>query len=144
MMTGNFLLGLEGELGVLGVSQGATTVFDGHVWSTEVGPFMSTLRGRAGYAFGDWLVYGTGGLAVATIEDISIGNTPGETAREDGLRAGWVAGGGVEYAASDRWSVRAEFLHMDFGREEGASANNEQHYFENTLNVFRVGASYAF
>ena len=33
---------------------------------------------------------------------------------------------------------------MDFGREEGASANNEQFYFENTLNVFRVGASYAF
>jgi outer membrane immunogenic protein len=144
MMTGNLLLGLEGELGVLGVSQGATTVFDGHVWSTEFGPFMATMRGRAGYAFGDWLVYGTGGLALATIEDVSIGNTPGETARKDGLRAGWVVGGGAEYAVSDQWSVRAEFLHMDFGREEGASANNEQFYFENTLNVFRVGASYAF
>jgi outer membrane immunogenic protein len=144
MVSDQFMLGLEGDVGVLGVSQGATTVFDGHVWSSEFGPFLSTLRGRAGYAFGNALVYATGGLALATITDTSLGNTPGETAKEDGLRAGWVIGGGVDYALYEGWTMRGEFLHMDFGRENGRSDNNEIYYFENSLNLFRIGATHKF
>jgi outer membrane immunogenic protein len=31
-------------------------------------------------------------------------------------RTGWVAGGGVEYAAWDHVTLKLEYLHADFGR----------------------------
>ncbi len=144
MFSDHWFLGVEGELGVLGVSQGATEVFDGHVWSSEFGPFMSTLRGRAGYAFGDFAVYGTGGLALASITDVSLGNTPGETAKEDNVRAGWVIGFGADYALENGWALRGEFLHMDFGRQSGLSDNAESYYFDNSLNLLRIGVTRSF
>lgn len=139
-----FLFGMEADIGVINVSQGATEVFDGHIWSTNIGPFWGTLRGRAGYAIDDFLMFVSGGLAVASIDDTSIGNTPGETAKEDNLRAGWVVGGGVEYALDDYWILKAEYLHMDFGRYEGQSANNEDYYFENVVDLIRFGANVRF
>ncbi len=144
MLNDQWLVGVEGELGVLGVSQGATEVFDGHIWSSEFGPFMSTLRGRVGYAFGDVVMYGTGGLALAGITDISIGNTPGETASEDNVRAGWAIGFGADYALDNDWRLRGEFLHMDFGRKDGLSDNAEAYSFDNSLNLLRVGLTRSF
>jgi len=141
----NWVAGVEGDLGIMNVSEGATTVFDGHVWSSNFGPLWGTLRGRAGYLFSnDLLAYATAGLAVASIDDTSIGNTPGETAAEDGLRAGLVAGVGVEYAMDERWTLKAEFLHMDFGKESGQSSNAENYSFDNSVNILRVGANVAF
>jgi outer membrane immunogenic protein len=144
MWTPEILFGVEGDLGVMNVSQGTTTVFDGHNWSTDIGPIWGTLRGRAGYTFDSVLIYATTGLAFANIDDTSIGNTPGETAIEKGLRAGWVIGTGVEYALDSLWTLKAEYLHMDFGSVEGRSANNEAYRFENTVNLLRVGANYRF
>jgi opacity protein-like surface antigen len=31
-------------------------------------------------------------------------------------RAGWTVGGGLEYAVTNNWSVRAEYRYSDFGR----------------------------
>lgn len=143
MYSPHLLLGVEGDLGSLGVSQGTTTVFDGHNWSSHFGGF-ATLRGRAGYVIDNTLLYGTAGLAVASIENISIGNTAPETAIEDGLNAGWVIGFGAEYAVNHNWTVKGEFLHMDFGKVEGKSANNEDFSFEDKVNVVRMGANYKF
>ena len=140
----NILLGVEGDIGVMNVSQGATEVFDGHIWSTSTGSFWSTLRGRVGYVFDSVLVHASGGLALASIDDSSIGNTPGETASEDGARAGWVVGTGVEYALDNAWTLKAEYLHMDFGSIDGRSANNEAYSFENTVNLVRFGTNYRF
>ena len=33
-----------------------------------------------------------------------------------GQPVGWTAGGGVEYAIDNNWSVRAEYRYTDFGR----------------------------
>jgi outer membrane immunogenic protein len=140
----NFLFGLEADIGVINVSQGATEVFDGHVWSTNIGPFWGTFRGRAGYTMDNILMFVTGGLVVASIDDTSIGNTPGETAKEDDLNVGWVIGGGVEYALDNSWTLKAEYLHMDFGRTDGQSANNEDYYFENEVDLIRFGANMRF
>lgn len=32
-----------------------------------------------------------------------------------GMRYGWTLGGGVEYAMDDKWSIRIEYSHSDFG-----------------------------
>ena len=86
--------------------------------------WFSTFRGRAGYAFDRFLVYGTAGAAVARIR-----STTNVLFASDGLdffntnlvgqatdtRWGWAAGVGAEYAFGGNWSIKAEYLHLDFG-----------------------------
>ncbi len=141
----NWVAGVEGDLGIMNVSEGATTVFDGHVWSSSFGPLWSTLRGRAGYLFSnDLLVYATGGLALATIDDVSIGNTPGETAIDEGTRLGLAVGVGAEYAWDETWTLKAELLHMNFREANGQSTNAEDFSFDNNVTLLRVGANMQF
>ena len=37
------------------------------------------------------------------------------TATDSDTKAGWTAGGGVEYAFRNHWSLGVEYLYMDFG-----------------------------
>ena len=73
------------------------------------------LRGRIGYATSHWLVYATGGLAYAGERFV---NAPGGGLEEKhiGVRLGWAAGAGVEYAFAPHWTVRLEYLYSQFGR----------------------------
>lgn len=86
---------------------------------------LSSVRGRLGYTFGSLLAYGTGGVAWAdwrgsatTPDGIGPGaEESGTLEYGDDLLLGWVAGGGVEYKLFKNLSVRAEYMHYDFGRE---------------------------
>lgn len=138
------VLGVEADLGLMDVSAGPETVFDGHVYSAEFGSFWGTLRGRLGLAMGDLLLYGTGGLAFMDVSEVSIGNTPGETAISEDLRTGWVVGAGIEQALTQETSIKLEYLHMDFGSNEGRSDNNERFAFDETADLLRVGLNYRF
>jgi outer membrane immunogenic protein len=86
--------------------------------------WFSTVRGRLGVSFDRLLIYGTGGLAVGRLKSstsVSFGTDqfflPGFTfVGSDTLtRIGWAAGVGAEWAITDNWSVKAEYLHLDFG-----------------------------
>lgn len=86
----------------------AVTTANGDV--TEQLDYVSTFRGRLGYAFGPWMIYGTGGLALAGgrfVDDLP----PGGQARELRLRTGWAAGAGVERAIAALWNVRLEYIY---------------------------------
>jgi iron complex outermembrane recepter protein len=72
--------------------------------------WLATTRGRAGYAFDRFLVYGTGGAASGNIQ-ANFSNDPVTTS----TRTGWAAGGGVEYALGRNWSAKAEYLFVDLG-----------------------------
>jgi outer membrane immunogenic protein len=82
--------------------------------------WQATFRGRVGFATNDWLLYGTGGLAVAGVrESQNVGNlvaggTTTQFASSD-TRVGWVAGGGIEKAFGSNWILRVEYLHADYG-----------------------------
>ena len=73
--------------------------------------FFATVRGRIGYAHGPWLVYATGGLALADliVSDFATSTFAG-TAQSSSheLRPGWTAGGGVEWMVMPRWSMKVE------------------------------------
>jgi outer membrane immunogenic protein len=58
---------------------------------------VGTARLRAGFAFDRFLIYGTGGAAFQDFED-----------------AGWVGGGGGEFAITDNVTAGIEYLHYDF------------------------------
>lgn len=144
MWSPNVLIGVEADLGLMNVSAEDKVVYDGHIYKTSYGPWWSTVRGRIGYLFGNTLLYGTGGLAIMAVDEVSIGNTPGETANNRDVRAGWVLGAGVEHALSSTMTAKLEYLHMDFGTYEGLSANREDFSFTNRLDVVRVGLNFKF
>jgi iron complex outermembrane receptor protein len=72
--------------------------------------WLSTVRGRAGYAFDRFLVYGTGGAAFGNVQ-ANFSNDPVTSATE----AGWAVGAGVEIAFAPNWSAKAEYLFVDLG-----------------------------
>lgn len=78
---------------------------------------LDTLRGRAGLAWGRFLLYGTGGAAFARV-GLSVCNLA-SCASDSQIRTGWTAGLGGEWAI---WSdpaktltVKIEYLHADLG-----------------------------
>ena len=70
--------------------------------------WLSTVRGRAGYAFDRYLVYGTAGAAFGNVR-ASFSNDPVSSATE----TGWTAGAGIEVALARNWSAKAEYLFVD-------------------------------
>jgi high affinity Mn2+ porin len=111
---------------------------------------FGTLRGRIGYAFNHWMVYGTGGLAwthdVLTrtqIDGTAGAAAPGTIEPELLWRFGWAAGLGVEMALSPRWSARAEYLVTQFGRS-GVSFPGAAQPFDSDLALqsVRLGLNY--
>ena len=109
---------------------------------------LGTLRGRIGYAPGNWLLYVTGGLAIGHVEHsvtevLSPGTTcvaPAgnscQTVSDSATKVGWTVGAGAEFAFWQHWSIGAEYLYVDLGDTTltinslgAASATN---YFFNT------------
>jgi outer membrane immunogenic protein len=95
------------------------------------------------------LFYATGGWAVARIT-----NTYDTTAFGGGFaslshtRDGWTAGGGIDYAVTNNWSLLAEYRYSDFGTFIDRSAvaffpatTVSRHFTENQL---EGGVSYKF
>ncbi len=92
--------------------------------------FVGTVRGRLGYGFDRFLVYGTGGFAYGDVRDqedfINGAGTDLFTGSRSALQTGYAYGGGVEYAIpttsflnffhSSAVTVKAEYLHYDLGR----------------------------
>ena len=116
--------------------------------------WISTVRGRVGLPFDHWLIYGTGGLAVADVSmnsTVTVGNPPlgqllGST---DKTKAGWTLGGGAEYAICSNITLKAEALWFDLGNISLNAANPN---FNSSLDVdqkvegviARVGIGYKF
>jgi iron complex outermembrane recepter protein len=67
--------------------------------------WLSTVRGRAGYALDRFLIYGTGGAAFGNVRANFSNDSVGST-----TEAGWTAGAGVEVALARNWSAKAEYL----------------------------------
>jgi outer membrane immunogenic protein len=113
--------------------------------------WFGTLRGRIGWAMGErsnWLPYITGGFAYGQ-GTISGNGTAGGVPvafNSTNTYAGWVLGGGVEWAFWDRWSAKAEYLYMDFGRGPVIPLTPMVNIHAGRMidNVGRVGVNYHF
>jgi len=107
--SGMFVAGIEADGAWADVSQTAT--FAG-VTATAKLDSLATVRGRAGVAFDQVFLYGTGGLALA---DTKLSATAlGVTLSDSKTQTGWTAGAGVEWMFVPRWSLKAEYLYRRF------------------------------
>ena len=111
VQNGNVVLGYEGDTSVTGKKGTAFEFPPNGAFSNEVKEhWLSTFRGRLGYAQNNWLVYATAGGALANIENTVTG--PGGAISEKHWHWGWTAGGGVEVKFAPDWTAKVEYLYV--------------------------------
>lgn len=98
-------------------------------------PWFGTVRGRAGAAFNNVLLYATLGLAYGSLE----GQIPGldETRTE----VGWAGGLGAEYGFASNWSAKVEYLYVDLASREFSITGTDNGL---RANILRLGINYHF
>ncbi|MBR1092653.1 carbohydrate porin [Bradyrhizobium manausense] len=151
MLPSRVLLGIEADLSAPNTIAGAqtvTSVAGGQTSYTDTVLDYGTLRGRLGYAFGNWLVYGTGGLAWAYDKlertqlaggNVALGMT--ETALLS--RWGWAAGAGVEVPIWPNWTAKLEFLETSFGnRQKNFPLAGQTYSSDLSMQSVRLGVNY--
>ncbi len=146
----NYVIGLEGDFQFSGqkhdqvftaINPTNGTLFGNPVTGTVTAPYseklswLSTVRGRIGYAGDRWLVYATGGLAVGQVKFDGFATAIGAPQGNVGCapinpvagtcalasisnsvtKAGWTLGAGIEGAFAGNWSWKVEYLHVDLG-----------------------------
>lgn len=99
---------------------------------------LGTTRGRIGYSFGNFMVFGAGGIALAHTEASFAGD------EDDHLQVGWTAGGGIEAKLGTNWSARVEYLYADFSEERYAAEGGPTVDVEYDMNIVRGGVAYHF
>jgi outer membrane immunogenic protein len=107
---------------------------------------LGTVRGRIGYAFDRALLYATGGLAYGRVHNsaISDSNESGQQYDSTKWKTGWTAGGGLEYAITNNWTVRCEALYVDLGTTTVTNLSGCRFAFKNTYTLGRLGMNYKF
>ena len=94
------------------------------------------MRGRAGVAINNVLIYGTAGLAYGELTADTAGNLS-----ESHTSFGWVAGLGGEVGLAPHWSAKAEWLYLDFANR-GYSVTGTNNGL--AANLVRLGLNYHF
>jgi outer membrane immunogenic protein len=169
---GSFVFGVESDFNYLGLR--------GHATSSATYPdtapvafainssvntnWLFTARPRVGIASGNWLFYATGGLAITdlnakfTFAD-NCGDTqcngPGvpsafETASFSRTKLGYAVGGGIEAGLWSNWTVKAEYLYVNFGTSSiklvaplpFGSQQPFTHSVDLQANIARIGLNY--
>ncbi len=122
-------------------------------WQLQVTEtWLATARARLGYTVTDrWLWYVTGGGAWTSMRVNNF--VPGGvgaflTSQEKRTISGWTVGVGTEYAVGYGWSIKSEFLYVNFGSKDFFSAANR--VSDSVIRVkqedyvWRVGMNYKF
>jgi len=135
------VLGVEGDIDWADINGSTTTACAAGCQTKDT--WLSTVRGRLGYAADRFMPYITGGLAVGNIEP----STPGFSGANT-TNAGWTVGGGIEFAIAGHWTAKAEYLYVDLGSINcstcGPAAGSPTQSVSYTANLFRGGINYRF
>ncbi len=137
---GPAVLGVEGDGDWTDLTGTGTTPGCG-LGCTTSNSWLATARGRLGYAADRFMPYVTGGAAFGNI-NASTPGFPGASA----TNAGWTVGGGLEFAISRNWSIKAEYLYVDLGHFDcGLSCSLvAPDHVSFTANIVRGGVNYRF
>jgi high affinity Mn2+ porin len=155
MLPNRFVVGAEADASfpsfpnLSGISIGGTsTLFspaNGPESYSETVHHSGSLRGRVGYAPGNWLLYATGGFAW-TYNQLTLTQLANGTVESPFLwRLGWVAGAGVEVPVAPRWTAKLEYLFTDYGVSSVRFPAAGQHFDSSfSLQALRAGLNYRF
>lgn len=136
LQCGNVVFGFESDFNWVDLDDDRRHKRDKHFWGEDDDGFrhgrsadwVSTLRGRIGWTNDRILVYATGGAAFTNLDRDFSGRGRDEHEYHgwgisdrhhgsDDVQWGWVAGGGVEFLHSDRFTIKAEALWIQFDND---------------------------
>ena len=142
---GGLVLGIEGD--VDGSNYKSTYALGGLTDYTRQN-IQGSVRGRLGVAVDRALFYATGGVAFGDLGNSYVNGINGLGDSISHTRVGYTVGGGVEYAFTNNWSIRAEYRYTDFGTftdnlatSTGGGVNVRHHETDNRV---QAGISYKF
>lgn len=141
------VVGVEGD--IQGTDYRSSQTF-GTFTETHRNEIIGTARGRVGIAVDRALFFATGGAAFAQFQNSYA--APGLVPFYQQLthtKIGYVVGGGVEYAITTQFSLRAQYLYMDLGRYTdvptfGGAPAGYTFSHHDTIQRVTVGFSYKF
>ena len=130
--------------------------------------WLGTTRLRAGLAVENLMVFGTAGLAFgnptnsvnfdAEIDVVGNGGVINQplvdahsfSGSSSGMKMGWAAGAGAEYAITESVSIKAEYVYYDLGDTTVAATSSDapdfsaEYTFKNVGQAARIGLNYRF
>ena len=154
VQVGRFVYGIEGDYGWSNAkggkacTGGATPFF--FTCEAEVNS-LASLTGRVGHTWGRALFYAKGGLAAgeATAQTSQNQNLPVPPSNtpvngESKWLLGWTVGAGMEFALTDRWSAKAEYMYYDLGQDNFRIDGPLVADADVKGNTVRIGVNYHF
>jgi outer membrane immunogenic protein len=122
----NWVIGLEADFQGADINAAAShsvvNLANGNIGTTSLSErldFLGTVRGRLGWAAGNWLFYGSGGLAYGDVHSAIGFSSPADAIAFAGshseTRVGWAAGAGINYAFTPNWIIGVDYIHYDLG-----------------------------
>ena len=130
LQSGPLVWGIEGDLDWTRIRGSSAINETSNRW-------LSTVRGRLGYAMGatgSVMPYITGGVAFGDINN-AVGAASSRTSK-----TGYALGGGIEAALTGPWTAKVEYLYVDLGNGPTVGAVTSDFH----TNIVRAGLNYRF
>jgi opacity protein-like surface antigen len=144
---GHWVVGIEGDYGFSNARGGASCPNFNQFTCNADADRLAFLTGRLGVTWGRALFYTKAGLAVGEVAAGASDNAnpPGIGREPSHWQAGWALGGGMEFALTNRWSAKAEYLHYDLGEKTFTTFVGDPGTKVDTQgDTVRVGVNYHF
>lgn len=148
-VTGNYLLGIEGEIGFGNVNGSANDPTNIDPETNVRVKSYGTVAGRAGYVAGDLLVYGKVGLGVVNTNLNWVDPYYEADASGRATMSGAVVGGGIEYAVKPNMSVKLEYVRFLLDETNTLDVQNYDGGYEQivgigNINTVKIGLNFTF
>jgi high affinity Mn2+ porin len=157
VFSSHFMVGFEADVSFSNLVEGTETFqspASGVFSLADKVELLSKARARAGYAFGNWLAYVTGGFAFdrdllryTQLAGMSAGVGLSAASFDQAYfsRYGWTLGLGMELGLSRNWSVKLDYSFVDFGSQRVPLPNELQQYTSNlSIQSVQAGLNYHF
>ncbi|MDQ0505510.1 outer membrane protein [Xanthobacter agilis] len=143
----NVVVGLETDLqwaNISGQSSGINLGGTNWIAGSNV-DYFGTIRARLGYAFDRFLPYITGGAAYGNIQHTLVeGYGVFPSVSGSNTSWGWTIGAGAEYAITNNWTFKAEYLYVDLGSSNSGVLDLVSLNSSAKFNTMRAGVNYKF
>lgn len=150
---GSLVLGLEADLSFANAKSRAEG-WDRYSYAASKQKWNGSIRARAGVAVGNVMPFVTGGLAVARTRYEANYDSSNAACDVSGVSSDWVCdtrtqtgfvvGAGVEGKASDRVSVKLEYLHTKMPSHTAYLYDDYPIQFSNSSDAVRLGMNFHF
>ena len=119
---GCVVFGVEGDAGYMDLTGAGVIPSSNPIYHQDItldGGFYALIAGRLGFAWDNNLLYAKAGWAYFDGEASQKTTKPGYETDPTGAFSGAVYGAGIEHFISPNVSMKVEYLHFDFGSEDG-------------------------